>query len=268
MTNMYLDKSDLMAAGWTTAAIKTFLPPPRVMCGQRYRGDCVAHSWAAATVMVALHLSEARMYFRRLAETKAVQPVAPAMHTQQNLEVAAETSVYEVWESRALAAIKINILDATREASRAAHRYRDAAAQNFERGYVSAATRNSRAKRDFYAAKERGILALHRVGAIRYAGASAQGMAVYEYGAGGRQCLHSALHPTDMERVPVPDHPRILFVAAKKEGIKETLVLRRLLMLDADETGYERSSTPTRSRERKCFICGESGYLPHECRAA
>ena len=120
------------------------------------------------------------MYFRCLAETKAVQPVVTAMHTQLNLEVAAETSVNEAWERRGLAAIRINILDATREASRAAHRYRDAAAQNFERAYLGAATRNSRAKRDFYAAKERGILALHRVGAIRYAGASPQGMAVYD----------------------------------------------------------------------------------------
>src|ERR1700733_92293 len=180
MTNMYFDRSALMAAGWTTTAIKTFLLPPRVMCSQRYRRDYVTHSWAAPTVMIALHLSEVRMYFRRLAETKAVQPVVTAMHTQLNLEVAAETSVNEAWERRGLAAIRINILDATREASRVAHRYRDAAAQNFERAYLGAATRNSRAKRDFYAAKERGILALHRVGAIRYAGASPQGMAVYD----------------------------------------------------------------------------------------
>jgi len=70
----------------------------------------------------------------------------------------------------------MDILVATREASRSAHRWRDAAAAFYESNQHGFAGHASRKKSAMYVLKEKGIAHLHRSGAARYAGVSPQGM--------------------------------------------------------------------------------------------
>jgi hypothetical protein len=160
------------------------------------------------------------------------------------------------------------LLEAVREASRSAHRWRDRAADRWDRDKKKAAATASKNKKFWYALKDAGIVALHRAGQILYIGVSPQGMAVYEYGDGGLSCFHSTLHPVGVDRTPVPDHPETLFVAAKKQKLR--LVDVRAVLEDCgdDTTGYERSAAPQFAREPRsftCWNCGEEGHLARDC---
>src|ERR1035437_205725 len=114
----------------------------------------------------------------------------------------------------------VSTLDATREMSRSAHRWRDRAAAYYDDERHKLARRAKLKKEECYQLKERGIIAMHRAGDLRYIGASPQGMAVYAYGDHNLACLHSCLHPAGVERVPVPNHPEVLLVPGKKQLIR------------------------------------------------
>jgi hypothetical protein len=140
--------------------------------------------------------------------------------------------------------VVIDVLDATREASRSAHRWRDRASTNWEIGWRGRAGNASSEKRYWYDLKERGIIHLHRSGVLRYVGVSPQGMGVYEYGDGGLQCLHSTLHPVGVDRNVVEGHPEILFVPSKDQKFRLKDVEFTLFGLSRDVEGYERSNSP------------------------
>ncbi|MGH9542649.1 MAG: zinc finger CCHC domain-containing protein [Terriglobales bacterium] len=173
-----------------------------------------------------------------------------------------------------------DILLCTIEVSRAAHRERDDAehcytiAHSCPRQYrtqqFANASLHSRRKNEYYALKDRGIIHLHRAGVLRYAGASPQGLAIYEYGDGGLQCLHSTLHPVGAERIPVAGHPEILQVPAKDKvrGVSLKRILLTLGALPSSTEGYERSSSPSMKAERPpvvCYECGGEGHIARDC---
>lgn len=91
-------------------------------------------------------------------------------------------------------------------------------------------------------------------------------MAVYEYGDGSIQSLHSSLHPVAVERVAVPDHPEVLFVPAKDQELRLADVESTLDSLAVDYKDYERSPEPRHQRELpRCWSCGGNGHLAREC---
>jgi hypothetical protein len=114
----------------------------------------------------------------------------------------------------------IPLLDAIREVSRSAHRWRDRAAAHYDGGHYRSATTAKTKKDTCYAMKELGIAEAHRQGILCYAGASPQAMGVYEYGDGGRACFHSCLHPSGAERILIADHPETLLVAANGQKFR------------------------------------------------
>jgi len=154
-----------------------------------------------------------------------------------------------------------------REASKAAHRYRDAAERAYNRRDFLNASHDKEKKEEWYRLKDRGIVSAHRLGLLTYVGASPQGMAIYEYGEGGMACFHSTLHPAGADRKPVEGHPEVLMVAAKEKqrGISMLRVEVTLKVLSDDLQGYERSSKPVRPRLIYCYNCGEPGHIAAEC---
>jgi len=242
MQNIRITKTQLTNAGWTDTAITRFLPRPRIETSRNYYGSYSTYLWDPAVVLSALHQESCRTFFAALQKRR-----------DKKDDKLPRT---------------LSLLDATREASRSAHRWRDRASDAWESGRRRYAGTCSSSKRYWYSLKERGIIAMHRSGELRYAGASPQGMAVYEYGDGGMQCFHSTLHPAGAERVPVPDHPEVLLVAAKMQELRLLDVehtLERLLIASA---GYVRSESPAFRRERQqvtCYRCGDPGHVAREC---
>jgi hypothetical protein len=236
---MQLLQKDLLSSGWTKTAITRFLPAPIVA---RTYGHTVSHRREAQAVLTALHRDDCRTYFAGLQARRDKTLVPPR---------------------------SIDVLDATREASRAAHRLRDAASAQYEAGNHGLAKSSSDRKRTLYALKERGILYLHGIGVLRYVGVSPQGMAVYEYGNGALSCLHSTLHPAGAERTLVTGHPEILLVPAKERELRLTDVEHTLMSLPSDESGYERSAAPRHPKQSiTCFSCGGEGHIARNCTEA
>lgn len=161
-----------------------------------------------------------------------------------------------------------DVLLCAQEASRAAHRHRDDASDAYERGLHLTASSHKRKKEHFYALKDRGIVHAHAKGLLRYVGATAQGLALYE---GEGHCFHSTLHPKDAVRSVVEDHPETIFVAAKAKA--KGLSIRRVeVTLEAlphpDLDSYVRSDRPARPREEveiECWECGEPGHIAADC---
>lgn len=161
-----------------------------------------------------------------------------------------------------------DLLLCVQEASRAAHRERDAAEEAYGDRRHDHAGKHRKRKETWYQLKERGITAAHKQGMLRYAGASPQGMAVYEYGDGGMQCFHSTLHPVGMGRTAVPDHPETLLVEAKHKvrGVSLLRVEVTLSSLPNDASGYERSAPPRVAKSLPtCWECGEEGHIARHC---
>jgi hypothetical protein len=163
-----------------------------------------------------------------------------------------------------------DLLLCIREASRAAHRERDAASDAYNAGRHMLAGNARQRKIKWYALKDRGIVAAHMQGLLRYIGASPQGMGVYEYADGGMSCFHSTLHPIGTERTPIEGHPETLLVTAKDkaEGISLARVKVTLSALPAETTGYEQSAAPYVARTPRliqCWTCGEYGHTASEC---
>jgi hypothetical protein len=162
----------------------------------------------------------------------------------------------------------IPLIDAIREASRAAHRWRDAAQAQYQAGNHGLAKHSKREKERLYELKERGIAAAYKRGLLRYAGASPQGMGVYEYGLVGKSCFHSCLHPRGAERSVVEGHPEVLQVEAKGQRHAMTDVEFTLSQLPEDFEGFERTAPPRKPREPRpvvCYECGEEGHIAREC---
>jgi hypothetical protein len=167
-----------------------------------------------------------------------------------------------------------DLLLCVREASRAAHRERDAAQIAYQLRRHTFASRRKTRKEYWYSLKDRGIIAAHRQGIVHYMGASPQGMAVYEYGDGGMSCFHSTLHPAGVARTPIENHPEVLMVEAKAKakGISLKRVEVTLLALSNDISGYQRSEPPTMVARKTsvltCWECGEEGHTSRHCPAA
>ena len=166
---------------------------------------------------------------------------------------------------------QIPLLDAIREISRSAHRWRDRAAACYDSGRYKSASSAKTKKEACYALKERGIMEGHRQKVLRYIGASPQGMAVYEYAEGGKACFHSCLHPSDTERVVIADHPEILLVAARGQKFRicdaeHTLQAIPVVQYpDPRWLDYERSSAPRIRKPITCYECGEEGHIARNC---
>jgi hypothetical protein len=161
-----------------------------------------------------------------------------------------------------------DLLLCIREASRAAHRERDSASDAYNEGRHILAGNSRQRKSHWYALKDRGIIAAHKNGQLRYIGASPQSMAVYEYADGGMSCFHSTLHPSGAERNPIEGHPETLLVPAKEKikGISLARVEVTLANLPADTNGYERSAAPRIERpEPVCWECGMPGHVSSIC---
>jgi hypothetical protein len=228
-------------AGWTETAISRFLPAPvieerRSSIYGKYR----VRLWDAPSVLLAAQGEPCRTYFAAIEKRRTKS-------TQHKV---------------------IDVLDATREASRSAHRWRDRASDAWDSGRRAYAATCSANKRHWYSLKEQGIVALHRAGTLRYAGSTPQGMAVYEYGDGGMSCLHSTLHPVGVERSPVEGHPETLFVIAKRQELKLRDVEITLQCLPCDTQGYEKSAPPHIPRVAEpltCYRCGATGHIAREC---
>ncbi|MFP5229451.1 MAG: hypothetical protein ACLGXA_17710 [Acidobacteriota bacterium] len=161
-----------------------------------------------------------------------------------------------------------DLLLCIREASRAAHRERDAATEAYSCGRHTLAGNAKQRKNNWYELKDRGIVAAHKQGLVRYIGASPQGMAVYEYGGGGMSCFHSTLHPAGAERTLVEGHPETLLVTAKdkEKGISLVRVEVTLSGLLPDTSGYDRIAAPRIAKPApECWTCGELGHVAADC---
>jgi hypothetical protein len=158
-----------------------------------------------------------------------------------------------------------SVIEATREASRAAHRWRDAAASQYGHRNFGLASHAKKQKEDMYRLKEKGIISAHKSGLLRYVVVSPQGMAVYEYDEGGMSCFHSCLHPRGAARLLVPDHPEVLLVAARRARLKMMNVIRQLSSLPEPGEEYERSVPPRREQRITCWTCGLEGHMSWQC---
>lgn len=238
-----MDAKELLSTGWTETAIKSFLPAPTLEDRySRIYGSYTTRTWNKDDVRRAKRRKACHDYFVQLATKR--------MKSKEVLQV--------------------DLLDAVREASRSAHRWRDRAEESWNYGSSKYAGTCAKQKRYWYSLKERGIVALHKTGILRYSGTSPQGMAVYEYGDGGMACLHSTLHPLGFERKPVVGHPEILKVAAKKQKLKLRDVEATLKSLPEVifDPGYERSASPSIPREPRtitCYLCGGDGHIARNC---
>jgi hypothetical protein len=226
---MHITRQTLIDNGWTSAAITKFLGEPRIESFTSYRRRVIRYAYPAERVLLATQSEECRRYFAEQ-ETKR-------------------------WKREENEPKLIDLLDATREASRSAHRWRDRASDRWAGGARAGASTASRTKKYWYSLKERGIVALHQMGTVRYAGAAPQGMAVYEYGNGGKSCLHSTLHPVGAGRIQVDAHPEILFVPAKHQRFRLMDVEHTLESLCVDLSRYERGEAPTWKCDAKVVTC-------------
>jgi hypothetical protein len=233
-----LKQGELLERGWTKAAIKRFYGEPRVEKVHIYNvGDRTTY-WFDEKKVEQIEASDDWQEWRRKLDAR----------TQPGKE--------------------LPLLDAIREISHAAHRQRDAAGKHYEAGTHSFAKNSRERKETLYALKERGIVAAHKAGLLRYIGCTPQGMAVYEYGEGGMQCFHSCLHPSTKERVPVEGHPETLFVKAKQRQATVKDAEFTLEALSNDLTGYERVSAPRKPKDPViCRRCGGEGHIARECDA-
>ena len=235
-------KKDLLEMGWTEGAIRRFLPPPSVETRRNYYGTYQVHLWPTVTVEETRKQAEVEQYFERVRERNR-------RRQERQLQ-------------------KLPLIDAIREVSRSAHRWRDAAQAQYQAGNHGLAGHSKREKERLYGLKERGIAAAYMQRLLRYAGASPQGMGVYEYGDGGKSCFHSCLHPAGVERPMVEEHPEILEVNAKPQEHAMADAQFTLSCLAEPGAEFERTAPPRKPRDARsvvCYECGEEGHIAREC---
>jgi hypothetical protein len=237
-------KKDLLEAGWTEGAITRFLPAPKIET-RRFayrRGSYDVYLWPKAIVDDIRQQPDVEHYLDRVRQRN---------EKRQQREAEA-----------------LPLLDAIREVSRAAHRWRDAASAQYEAGNYGLATHSSQRKRRLYELKERGITEAYEQGLLRYAGQTAQKLAVYEYGEGGMSCFHSCLHPVGVERPLVAEQPETLFVTAKKQAQRISDAETTLRDLPVPGEQFEQSSPPSLKKSSvsvTCWECGGSGHVARNC---
>jgi hypothetical protein len=166
---------------------------------------------------------------------------------------------------------KERLLRAIREASRAAHRFRDAAYQQNCAGQYELAKQASAQKTRLYELKDRGIAAAYRQELLRYAGQSPQGMAVYEYGMGGTSSFHSCLHPAGVPRPLVQGHPVTLFVAGQEPNCPVKAAASNPWSTEIPNCLVKAAASNPRSAEKPgskvfCSRCGGRGHEFVNCR--
>jgi hypothetical protein len=235
-------RTDLIDNGWTQMSINRFLPQPRMESQySRLHGNCTTYYWSKEVVNAVLSKPEVRAYFEELKRRRASADSGPR---------------------------ELPLLDAVCEASRSAQRYLDLANGAWGSGDRPGAGRCVAREFRFLKQKYRGILALHKLGIVRYVGSDAQGMAVYEYGDAVIRCFLSTLHPDSAKQVPVVGRLEVLPVSTKAQKYRISDVAYTIGLLPSDRTGYVPSKAPAVVRERErstCWRCCEKGHLPREC---
>lgn len=238
-----INKGDLLAKGWTEGAIKKFLPAPEVE---------ERHAYGRGSYVVYLYSPEA------------------VREAEQNPEVVEYLSRVKARREKRGVRKTLPLLDAIREVSRSAHRWRDAAQAQYQAKNYGLAGHSKRQKERLYGLKERGIAAAFLQGLLQYAGASPQGMAVYDYGQGGKSCFHSCLHPAGVERKLVENHPEILEVEAKPQD--HAMADAEFTLCGLPEPPPEffvRSEPPRKPTELRsaviCYECRKEGHIAREC---
>lgn len=129
-----INKTNLLSRGWTEGSIKRFLPPPTVERRHHYTGG---------------------YYLVYLYDPKAIEEAERDPAVQQYL------ANVRARQERRMAQLpkRIPLIDAIREASRAAHRWRDAAQTQYQARNHGLAGHAKREKERLYSLKERGIAA-------------------------------------------------------------------------------------------------------------
>jgi hypothetical protein len=233
-----MQRQHLEEAGWTKTAISRFLPPPTVTQHTYGKQRYITHTWEAAAVLAALQQEECRAFFARLQARRDKEPALP------------ET---------------IDVLTATQEASRAAHRWRDAGSAQYEAGNYGLASTSSANKRHFYRLKDQGIVHLHKTGVLPYIGASPQGW--LSTSTGTAACLAST--PRCIRWGRSVRRCRTILRCSRcpqRREVRIADVEHTLGCLPAESDGYERSASPKFARpQRTCFECGEPGHIARFC---
>lgn len=253
MKRQEFNQSELVAQGWTKTAIERFLPEPEVRFGGKGNREYITYIWPGEVVVAARNSERGREYFDRLDARRKVAALQE------------EKALAERQKRLRKIAAKIHLVDAIREVSRAAHQERDKAQKYHQLKEYEKATASKKRKDQLYSMKERGIAAGYKRAELRYAGSSAQGMAVYVYGKGGLSCFHSRLHPAGEERTIITDHPEILFVPAKAVNLNLEEVETLLWSLPTPGEEFECSSRPSFPKSVTCFGCGQTGHVLRNC---
>jgi hypothetical protein len=263
----FVNKTDLLARGWTNSMIAKLLPEPDVAHKRGFYGGYVVYSWKPEDVTKA----EASPEFQQ-ASAKLAKRRVTLKRSKEISEFAAFQKTLDREEKERLmgflALQQVGLIPAIRAVSRHAHKLRDQAQEYYQAGNFEGASSRRFAKEQCYALKEQGIVAAFRAGLLRYAGASPQGMAVYEYENGGMSCFHSCLHPEGVPATAVEGHPEVLFVTTKDPDVSPEVAGKALSFFSSETEGMRRVSPPRLPRMLTCWECGGEGHVARECPAA
>jgi hypothetical protein len=165
-----VNKTDLLAKGWTNPMIGEFLPKPDVTHKQGFYGGYVVYSWKPEDVTKA----EASTVFQQ-ASAKLAKRRAALKRKKEISEFAAFQTTLDREEKERLegflALQQVGLIPAIRAVSRHAHSLRDGAQELYQEGNFEGASAMKVGKERCYALKERGIAAAWQAGMLRYAGA-------------------------------------------------------------------------------------------------
>jgi len=235
--------AELIDRGWTTRSISRYLPRPRIerSCSKVY-GPYSTRYWPQSVVEAVQSNPDVQKHLnllaRRRADNRAVMP-------------------------------KVSLVDAVQAAGRSAHHWQERANHAWQLGNSQCrAARCTYRSIELNGLKERGIMALHRQGKLRYMGASALGMGLYEFIERPEEFLHSRLHPVGAKQRRLPFRTEVTSMSNGARECGGEFARRLLITLPKDLTGYVRSHVPAHIRERdssSCWICGVLGHPAPDC---
>lgn len=166
----FVNKTDLLARGWTNSMIAKLLPEPDVAHKRGFYGGYVVYSWKPEDVTKA----EASPVFQQ-ASAKLAKRRAALKRKKEISEFAAFQTTLDREEKERLegflALQQVGLIPAIRAVSRHAHSLRDGAQELYQEGNFEGASAMKVGKERCYALKERGIAAAWQAGMLRYAGA-------------------------------------------------------------------------------------------------
>ena len=191
--------------------------------------------------------------------------------TKEEIEAARSTAEARIYLERRTARVgtleQLSLLDAVLEAANSALHWCNLGNQAWKAPERLVAAQCRGREFRLHGLKERGMVALHRNGGLRYMGSTARGLAVYEYGDSENQYLHSRLHPEGEKQLVVTGRPEIVLMqAVASHRIRQAKCI--LGSLPSHATGYIRSNVPAHIREREasfCWMCGELGHPATDC---